>query len=46
MARARKILSPKQAKAYVELRQLGVSPKRADTWVRKRVTVTGRIKVM
>lgn len=33
--RTKTMLSPKQAKIYMELRKMGVSIKKADAWVRK-----------
>jgi hypothetical protein len=44
MKKSGSVLSPAQASAYVELREIGASPKKADAWVRKRVTTGGKVK--
>ena len=36
--------SKAQAKIYVELRQIKVPPKKALSWVKRRVTKSGKIK--
>ena len=41
---AKKLLSPKQAKVYVELRKIGATPSQAESWVNRRVTAKGKIK--
>ena len=35
--------SPAQAKAYAEIRKLGVSPKKATNWVKKRINKRGAL---
>ena len=42
---AKKMLSPKQAKVYVDIRNtFGVSPNKAYNWVNKRVSKGGNVK--
>ena len=40
----KKLLTPKQAKIYKDLRDIGATPKQANQWVSNRITLDGKMK--
>lgn len=46
MAKKKWFPSAKQAKIYVELREIGATPSQARIWVQKRVTPKGNIRII